>query len=637
MKKRAAAMLIAGLMILEPCAAAGAEDFTDAEVLTQNTDAEQEVETETDVNNKEISDTETEPLDEQSLADELVLSTDGQEAESAESQETAEEPAFDDGESEDFSDNASDASTAGAKVEKSGRLTQTMTWDFYDNGELVISGTGAMPDYETEFGSTPWAYCQVTKIIVSDGVTSLGNSAFGWLMDVKEVQLGKDVQKIGELTFQNDSALTKINFPDKLTTIGKEAFQWCSGLTGELKLPENLTSMGEGAFSYCTSLKSIIIPEKLKELPAKAFFNNDAVLRIMIPSSVTKIGSQAFDDCSSIKYIQFTGTEAQWKKLGFKTNVNLYNTEIICNYNVSDINKHIWSEEREWDGEAPLDCTATRNQSYHCIICGAIDESSTITVPGKEHTWSKELMYDSDEAALDLIYDCTKGGTKSYHCTECGAIDKNSTVELPVYKAHKFGAWETLQEATVNQEKITERKCTVCDVTEKEVGDKLKAYAKPSKTAYTLNPQQKLTSLCVKYAKGDSVVSWKSSNTKVATVTKQSNGKCLVVAGRTPGKATLTVTLKSKKTAKVTITVRAIKTTRISGVKSSLTLKVKKTATLKPVLTPKNSTEKITYKSSNTKIATVSSAGKITAKKKGTAYIYVKSGSKTAKCKVVIK
>ena len=147
----------------------------------------------------------------------------------------------------------------------------------------------------------------------------------------------------------------------------------------------------------------------------------------------------------------------------------------------------------------------------------------------------------------------------------------------------------------------------------------------------------KLTSLYVTYKKGDSVVSWKSSNTKVATVTKQSNGKCVVVAGKTPGKATLTVTLKSNKKAYVTVTVRSVKTTKITGVKSSLVLRVKKTATLKPVLTPRTSTEKITYKSSNTKVATVTSAGKIIAKKKGTAYIYVKSGSKTVKCKVVVK
>lgn len=181
------------------------------------------------------------------------------------------------------------------------------------------------------------------------------------------------------------------------------------------------------------------------------------------------------------------------------------------------------------------------------------------------------------------------------------------------------------------------RTCKVCYYTSRVTGNKLTPTIKVSRTAVTLNPQQKLTSLYVTYKKGDSVVSWKSSNTKVATVTKRANGKCVVVAGKTPGRATLTVTLKSNKKAYVTVTVRSVKTTKITGVKSSLVLRVKKTATLKPVLTPRTSTEKITYKSSNTKVATVTSAGKIIAKKKGTAYIYVKSGSKTVKCKVVVK
>ena len=228
-------------------------------------------------------------------------------------------------------------------------------------------------------------------------------------------------------------------------------------------------------------------------------------------------------------------------------------------------------------------------------------------------------------------------GTKRYHCKECGAIDKDSTEPILPRSAHSYGPWEVTQEATISQPEKKMRTCKVCYHTSRVTGNKLTPTIKVSRTAVTLNPQQKLTSLYVTYKKGDSVVSWKSSNTKVATVTKQSNGKCVVVAGKTPGKATLTVTLKSNKKAYVTVTVRSVKTTKITGVKSSLVLRVKKTATLKPVLTPRTSTEKITYKSSNTKVATVTSAGKIIAKKKGTAYIYVKSGSKTVKCKVVVK
>lgn len=58
---------------------------------------------------------------------------------------------------------------------------------------------------------------------------------------------------------------------------------------------------------------------------------------------------------------------------------------------------------------------------------------------------------------------------------------------------------------------------------------------------------------------------------------------------------------------------------------------------LKPVILPLTSTEKITYKSSNKKVATVSAKGVIAAKKKGTATITVKSGKKSVKCKVTVK
>ena len=82
---------------------------------------------------------------------------------------------------------------------------------------------------------------------------------------------------------------------------------------------------------------------------------------------------------------------------------------------------------------------------------------------------------------------------------------------------------------------------------------------------------------------------------------------------------------------------KVVKTKKIKGVPKKLTLKRKKSKTLKPVLTPKNSTQKITFKSSNKKVATVNAKGKITAKKKGTAVITVKSGKITAKCKVKVK
>lgn len=82
---------------------------------------------------------------------------------------------------------------------------------------------------------------------------------------------------------------------------------------------------------------------------------------------------------------------------------------------------------------------------------------------------------------------------------------------------------------------------------------------------------------------------------------------------------------------------KTIKTTSLSLNKTSLTLGVKEKYTLKATRKPTNSTEKVTWSSSKSSIASVSSSGVITAKKSGTVYITAKSGSKTKKCKVVVK
>ena len=78
-------------------------------------------------------------------------------------------------------------------------------------------------------------------------------------------------------------------------------------------------------------------------------------------------------------------------------------------------------------------------------------------------------------------------------------------------------------------------------------------------------------------------------------------------------------------------------TKKIKLNRKKLTLKKGKTFKLKVTLTPKDSQDKITYKTSNRKIATVSKTGKIKAKKKGKVKITVISGKKKAVCTVKVK
>lgn len=131
-------------------------------------------------------------------------------------------------------------------------------------------------------------------------------------------------------------------------------------------------------------------------------------------------------------------------------------------------------------------------------------------------------------------------------------------------------------------------------------------------------------------------VTWKSSNTKVATVDK--NGK---VKGLLKGTATITVTTKDgKKTATCKVTVKNVVPTKVKLNASSVSVKVGKTYTLKVTVSPSNATVKtVTWKSSNTKIATVDKNGIVKGIAKGTATITVTTddGNKTAKCKITVK
>ena len=287
------------------------------------------------------------------------------------------------------------------------------------------------------------------------------------------------------------------------------------------------------------------------------------------------------------------------------------------------------SEHKEVkDAAVESTCTkAGKTEGSHCSVCGKILKEQKET-PLKGHTW--------DEGKITKASTCTKKGTKTFTCTVCG---KTRNQEVSVV-AHKFTTWKTTTAATALASAKQTHKCSTCGKTEtRNYGNKLKPSIKVNISSILLKTSQKTTLLRVSgLAKGDSIVSWKSSNTNIAKVYGRSNGTCTIQAGTRSGKAIITIALRSglKKNITVTVQKTTVKTTKITGVATSLKLKRNQKATLKPVLQPLTSGEKITYKSSNTKIAIVNSKGQITARSKGTATITVTSGRKSVRCKVIV-
>lgn len=230
---------------------------------------------------------------------------------------------------------------------------------------------------------------------------------------------------------------------------------------------------------------------------------------------------------------------------------------------------------------------------------------------------------------------CTeKGRTESSYCRICEKVILKGE-DIPA-TGHEYGEWKLNQKATIYKKSQYKRTCLKCQYNEYSYGEKLSPSIKASQNSITMNTNQKNSKFKIYYSSGDKVTSWKSSNNKIFKVTGKTNGSCIITSNN-PGKAYLSASLQSGLTKKIPITVKPVKTKKIYGVKKNITIKSCKKYTLKPKLSPLYSSDKIIYSSNNKKVVAVNSKGVITARKKGTAYITIKSGSKYVKCKITVK
>ena len=244
---------------------------------------------------------------------------------------------------------------------------------------------------------------------------------------------------------------------------------------------------------------------------------------------------------------------------------------------------------------------------------------------------------DHDWTITEIPATCEQDGVRTYTCDIC-----HTTKSEPIKGiGHSYGAWTITKEATVSSKAEQKRTCSTCGKEEiTTYGEKLRPTISTNATSLKLKKKQTTKKFTVTgLAKSDYITSWTSSNKKIVTVTGNQNGTCKIKAGNKTGKAKITITLASglKKTINVTIQKKAVTCTAIKNVSKKLTLNKKKSYQLKPVINPITCTNKIKYKSSNKKIAKVSSTGKITAIKPGKVKITISVGKKKFVSNIIIK
>ncbi len=495
-----------------------------------------------------------------------------------------------------------------------------------------------IPQGLMNIGNNAFQNCSsLISINLPEGITHIGFKAFENCSSLKKIIIPQGVEAIESYVFSKCSSLESISLPKGVISIGSGAFENCISLTN-VDLSEGLISIDDYAFRNCSSLKKIIIPQGVEAIESYVFSKCSSLESISLPKGVISIGSGAFEDCISLSNINFPEGVMYIEHWAFKgcislTNVNL--PEGLCLIEYS----------------AFMDCAGLVSISIPASVTGIGYDgnndptvfagcSENLTIIGRKGSCAAIYAHNQginfEEApCTEHVYKtviiktatCITNGQSCDKCIICNNIKPDSSKSIPA-TGHKYGLWGTTKTATVMKAGEQTRTCSVCGAKQTKSIAKLKAAVKlnvkkiPLQVKKTFSAKAYVTGL----QKGDSIKTWTSSKPKVATVDKKT-GK---VTAKKKGTAVITVTTAGGAKAKFTVTVQtpAVKTTAISGLKKSASVKISKTITLKPAITPVTSQDKVTYASSNKKVATVSAKGVVKGLKAGTAKITVKSGKK---------
>lgn len=157
-----------------------------------------------------------------------------------------------------------------------------------------------LPQTINSIGTSVFKNCtSLESINLPDGIKSISSSLFYGCTNLSNITIPQNVTKIGSYAFNDCNSLTTINLPESVTKIEDGAFNGCKGLTSII-IPEGVTSIGSNAFGGCEKLTSINIPKQITKINNSVFANCYSLENVIIPNSVTSIGDMAFYDCEGL-------------------------------------------------------------------------------------------------------------------------------------------------------------------------------------------------------------------------------------------------------------------------------------------------------------------------------------------------
>ena len=480
-------------------------------------------------------------------------------------------------------------------------VTSMNEWAFKDCSGLTSATIGTDISKGAFYGCSSLA-----SVTISSGVTSIGQYAFESCKNLTSVSIPNTVKTIGKDAFQNCISLPSITIPDSVQGIEEQAFYGCSGLK-TVTIGSGVLYINYSAFEECSSLKSVTIPNNVQYILGCAFYGCSSMTSVTFGNSLKHIGYDAFRGCKNIKSVNIPNSVEEIEEEAFAECSSI--SSLTLGNSLTSIGAEAFSE-----------CTSLTTvnipNSVEKIGGQAFCYCKKLTTVGIGNG-VKEIDYGAFAYCEELTHVYCFAEDVPY--TDYGVFEDSyieyATLHVPAGSLDAYKAkqpWSGFMEKV----KITTPKVKL-NMTEASL-EKDKTITLTAKFSPTYYPDQSVT--------------WKSSDKTIATVT--SAGK---VKGIKAGTVTITCTSKAtgaKGTCKVTVVDGGVKLD-----KTEAYINKGKTLTLKATVTPSTLTDKsVTWKSSNTAVATVSTAGKVKGVKAGTATITCTSKATgfSATCKVTV-
>lgn len=334
-------------------------------------------------------------------------------------------------------------------------------WSFDETtGTLTISGTGAMVNYNDSTdeesvaarGTYPWSDTSLkdkvkngtTRIVIEDGVTSVGTKAFIAWPNVTSVSIGKDVSEIGagafaQLTSCNDFtvAVENTNFTtDNGVLYGTEngvktklCYYPCAKTDTSFVIPNTVTLLGYNALCRATNLTSVTFEEGGTEgltLGFGCFAYDTRLTSITLPARTEKICSSVFGNCNSLTTYDCGSVEVYALLMTSNCGKKDSSTVTVNGSSYTDMNDSGYSFVPIGDEAVITGYTGSDTElEIPSVVKGTDGKEYTVTEIGPEALWNNSDNSDARNITSIIIPESVKvidrfafsGSNSSHHQT----------------------------------------------------------------------------------------------------------------------------------------------------------------------------------------------------------------------------